>query len=74
MVKKTKNINETFSEEEFEQLVHSKFEYQKTIGKNISWHDFILTLVKDYSKPLSQNKDHLNSGFNLDDETNIGVF
>jgi hypothetical protein len=70
MVKKTKNINETFSEEEFEQLVHSKFEYQKTIGKNISWHDFILTLIKNIqSKPISN--DPFNTELDLGTEKNL---
>ena len=72
MVKKTKNINETFSEEEFEKLVHSKFEYQKTIGKNISWHDFILSrCVIDNLGSLNKHKDDINSEFDLEGETKL---
>jgi len=55
-----KTLNVTFEDEEYDDLLLTK-------GKTLSWHDFIMQLVKDNKKNSNSNQQKKNNDLNLFD-------
>ena len=43
-----KTINETFTDEEFEELIKRKNKFEKSLEQKVSWHDFIIEAIKNF--------------------------